>query len=113
MLDGLQMCENEPNFDSNIIHTEHTGVEKRAAAARPRDGRFFSVSQLVQDAGGSWLGFERMIYPRASSAPSPPRRTAPVQNEKKESCHDSEVAHRLSENRMKNSPCVSTREQQK
>lgn len=86
MLDGLQMCENEPNFDSNIIHTSHTGVEKKAAAARPKDGRclfFFSVSQVVQDAGGSWLGFERMIYPRASSAPTPPRRTAPVQKEKR------------------------------
>lgn len=58
MLDGLQMCENEPNFDSNIIHTEHTGVEKKGSSSTAQGWAvFFSVSQLVQDAGGvlAWL----------------------------------------------------------
>lgn len=109
MLDGLQICEKEPNFDSNIIYTQHTGVEKRQQQERPKDGRFFSVSQVVQEAGGSCLGFERIIYPGARSAPTPPQRAAPhpfkkrenKTKQKTESCHDSEVAHRLSENCMK------------
>lgn len=102
MVDGLQMWENEPNFDSNIIHTEHTGVEKRQQQNDPRMGFFFlKFYKWCKKRGGSCLGLERIIYPRARSAPTPSHRTAPVQKEKTESCHDSEVAHRLSQDRMK------------
>lgn len=51
MLDGLQICENEPNFDSNIIYTQHTGVEKRQQQERPKDGRFFLFHKWCKKRG--------------------------------------------------------------
>lgn len=97
MLDGLQICENEPNFDSNIIHTENTGVEK--GSSRTAQGwAFLSVSQVVP-----WLRANYISKSQECANSAAPHRTAPrpFKKKKTESCHDSEVAHRLSKNRMK------------
>lgn len=57
ILDGLQMCENEPNFDSNIIHTENTGDEKGSSRTAQR-WAFFQFHKWCKKRGGSCLGFE-------------------------------------------------------
>lgn len=104
MLDGLQICENEPNFDSNIIHNIKPGVEKKKQQNGPMVG-VFSVSQVVQEEGDPAFASTRVNYisKRQECVNSPvPHHAAPVKK-KTESCHDSEVAHWLLETRMKKS----------
>lgn len=76
MLDGLQICENEPNFDSNIIHNIKPGVEKKKAAERPNGGRFFRFTSGARR-GGSCLRFDSSkLYIQETGVRQLPR-TAP------------------------------------
>lgn len=114
MLDGLQMCENEPNFDSNIIHTR-----KRQQQNGPKMD-VFSVSEVVREAGGgpALASGERYIQEPGvrQLRNTAPHRAAPRPFKKgKKNVVVSRQSSRtpLVRKAHENRPCVSPREQRK